>query len=177
MCLLAVDNYPDWSTSLNNSLKADRNWKAVQGIGGTPNPPPPEPASQSGPSSRIRSRQEPQDEDEEHSVKSEPLLDRAELYKHVRAKDFQELQLDDSMKMGYVYKSLGAAVVVLRRNTHEIRRGNDRKGVCFGRNIFEIVVTEIVMEGGDADTNVSVAGALLSAWPGYTALPTHWCDG
>jgi hypothetical protein len=30
--LLAVDNYPDWSTTLSNFLKADHTWKIVQGI-------------------------------------------------------------------------------------------------------------------------------------------------
>ena len=53
--LLAVDNYPDWSTSLINFLKADRTWKIIQG---TEEPPtPPAPALQSGPSHEL-----PQDE-------------------------------------------------------------------------------------------------------------------
>src|SRR4030088_1091438 len=56
--LLAVDNYPDWSTTLTNFLKADRTWKIVQGIEKSPTPP--APAPQSGPSSRSR-RQELQD--------------------------------------------------------------------------------------------------------------------
>ena len=60
--LLAVDNYPDWSTTLTNFLKADRTWKIVQGIEKAPTPPAPIP--QSGPSSRARSRPEPQDEAE-----------------------------------------------------------------------------------------------------------------
>ena len=59
--LLAVDNYPDWSTTLTNFLKADRTWKIVLGIEKPPTPPVPVP--QSGPSSRAR-RQEPQDEAE-----------------------------------------------------------------------------------------------------------------
>ena len=55
MRLLAVDNYPDWSTSLINFLKADHTWKIVQG---TEEPPtPPAPALQSGPSHEL-----PQDE-------------------------------------------------------------------------------------------------------------------
>jgi hypothetical protein len=37
--LLAVDNYPDWSTSLTNFLKADRTWKIVQGEEKAPEPP------------------------------------------------------------------------------------------------------------------------------------------
>src|ERR1700731_3183363 len=60
--LLAVDNYPDWSTTLTNFLKADRTWKIVQGIEKPPNPPAPTP--QNGPSSSRARRQEPQDEAE-----------------------------------------------------------------------------------------------------------------
>lgn len=55
--LLAVENYPDWSTSLTNFLKADRTWKIVQGIETPPTPP----APQAGPS-RARGRSETQDE-------------------------------------------------------------------------------------------------------------------
>jgi hypothetical protein len=58
--LLAVDNYPDWSTTLTNFLKADRTWKIVQGIETLPT----QPAAQSGLSLRVRSRQEPQNEAE-----------------------------------------------------------------------------------------------------------------
>jgi len=117
------------------------------------------------------------DMSEEQSTKPEPLLNRAELYRHVKAKDFQELQLDDSMKMGYVYKSLGAGILALRQAIHGYQSWNTKNKESFCRNIFENLITEIVMEGGDADTNASIAGALLGAWLGYTALPAHWRDG
>jgi hypothetical protein len=58
--LLAVDSYPDWSTTLTNFLKADRTWKIVLGV----ETPPTSLAPQCGPSSRVRSRQEPQSEAE-----------------------------------------------------------------------------------------------------------------
>jgi hypothetical protein len=54
--LLAVDNYPDWSTTLTNFLKADRTWKIVQGIETPPMPPSP------GPQARSRGRPGSQDE-------------------------------------------------------------------------------------------------------------------
>src|ERR1700731_2633875 len=57
--LLVVDNYPDWSTTLTNFLKADRTWKIVQGIERPPVAPVPGP--QRGPASRRRN-QEPQNE-------------------------------------------------------------------------------------------------------------------
>jgi ADP-ribosylglycohydrolase len=116
------------------------------------------------------------DRREEQPINPEPVLNRAELYRHVKAKDFQELQLDDSMKMGYVYKSLGAAIHALRRAIQDEQR-DSKKGESFSRNIFENLITEIVMEGGDADTNACIAGAFLGAWLGYMTLPAHWRDG
>jgi ADP-ribosylglycohydrolase len=110
-------------------------------------------------------------------TKPEPLLDRVEFYKHVRAENFQELQLDDSMTMGYVYKSLGAAIVALRSAMKSDWSGSEERRKYSNRTIFENLITEIVMEGGDADTNACVAGALLGAWLGYMALPAHWCEG
>lgn len=117
------------------------------------------------------------DKSGKESMKLDVLLNRDELYRHVKAKDFHELLLDDSMKMGYVYKSLGAAILALRRAVHDDRIENSRKEKSGGDNIFESLITEIVMEGGDADTNACIAGALLGAWLGYTALPAHWRDG
>ena len=43
--------------------------------------------------------------------------------------------------------------------------------------VFETLVTPLVMEGGDADTNACFAGALLGAYLGYKVLPPHWRDG
>ncbi len=105
----------------------------------------------------------------------DPSLDTAELWKHTRAKDLSELQLDDSQKMGYVYKALGASLLLLRIAMREV-------AATFGRlkdklNLFEKLITSLVMEGGDADTNACVAGALLGAYLGYTALPPPWRDG
>ena len=41
---------------------------------------------------------------------------------------------------------------------------------------FEPLITELVLQGGDADTNACFAGALLGAYVGYTALPA-WREG
>src|SRR5450432_584528 len=79
--LLAVDNYPDWSTTLTNFLKADRTWKIVQGIESPPTPP----VAQSGPSSRARSRQEPQNE-AENAVAQATYEEKQEDYESRAAK-------------------------------------------------------------------------------------------
>jgi hypothetical protein len=58
--LLAIDNYPDWSTTSTNFLKADRTWKIIQGIEKLPTPP--ALAPQSEPLSRTRSQEPSEDE-------------------------------------------------------------------------------------------------------------------
>jgi ADP-ribosylglycohydrolase len=99
-------------------------------------------------------------------------LERNEFERHVYAKDFEELKLDSPREMGYVYKCLGSAVLTLRRG---IRAG--RKHSVSSYSIFEDLMTDLIMEGGDSDTNGAAAGALLGAWLGYSTLPSHWSDG
>ena len=80
--LLAVDNYPDWSTSLTNFLKADCTWKIVQGIE-TP-PTLPVLAPQAGPS-RARGRPE-QHNEAEITAARESYNEKQEDYKSRSAK-------------------------------------------------------------------------------------------
>lgn len=109
------------------------------------------------------------------SEQDSTLLDRNEYEKHCKATHYLDLQLDDSQKMGYVYKCLGSAVLALRL----AMRGNISKTLLMNGkvNLFEETVTDLIMEGGDADTNGCVAGALLGAWFGYSRLPRHWLQG
>ncbi|KAL1961593.1 hypothetical protein VTN77DRAFT_1419 [Rasamsonia byssochlamydoides] len=108
-----------------------------------------------------------------------PSFDRLEFQKHViHPQTFQELQLDDAHAMGYVYKALGAAVVCLRRAiSQDAAHIFDRSSSESRLRLFHQLIQELVMEGGDADTNACIAGALLGAWVGYTALPPQWRDG
>lgn len=43
--------------------------------------------------------------------------------------------------------------------------------------VFEELMVDLTMEGGDADTNGAAAGALLGAYLGYAKLPSHWTLG
>ena len=43
--------------------------------------------------------------------------------------------------------------------------------------LFEDLVVDLIMEGGDADTIGAVAGAMLGAYLGYASLPAHWALG
>jgi ADP-ribosylglycohydrolase len=93
------------------------------------------------------------------------LLTWEELHRHTTAADFEELKLDDASKIGYVYKCLGSAVLALRKGMRAPKNASDT---------FEKIITELVLQGGDADTNACVAGALLGAWLGYSRLPVDW---
>lgn len=99
-------------------------------------------------------------------------LDRKEFEHHVYAKSFEELKLDSTREMGYVYKCLGSAILILRLGI----RANGRDAIP-SKASFEDLMTELIMEGGDSDTNGAAAGALLGAWLGYSNLPPHWANG
>lgn len=117
----------------------------------------------------------PQDEEAsimmEDSESVEPTLKGDEYRKHCYAKTLRELELDDP-KMGYVYKCLGSAVLTLR---FAIRQG--ARFDAGSMELFEPLIANLIMEGGDADTNACVAGALVGAWVGFSRLPPHWSKG
>lgn len=114
-------------------------------------------------------------EEGDESWKEDPVLDRAELDRHVQAKCLADLQLDEAAKIGYVYKTFGSGILLLRLAMREMAR--DGADVGTPLEIFERLITDLIMEGGDADTNACFAGALLGAFLGYKALPPHWRDG
>jgi ADP-ribosylglycohydrolase len=99
-------------------------------------------------------------------------LDPEEFFRYVYAKGYDDLQLDDRSSIGYVFKCLGAGMYVLRLGM----RSTDPQALPPGE-LFETLMTDLVMQSGDADTNATVAGALLGAWLGYTSLPARWAGG
>ncbi len=105
----------------------------------------------------------------------EEELDVAELHRHTKASDLAELKLDEPGKIGYVYKTFGSGILLLRL---ALRNDKQSGGTLLGQApVFEKLVTELIMCGGDADTNACFAGALLGAHLGYRALPGHWKHG
>ncbi|XP_013416846.1 uncharacterized protein LOC106178270 [Lingula anatina] len=81
-----------------------------------------------------------------------------ELKEHMFAKDLKSLVLDEPDKIGYTYKCLGAGFWALQQKD------------------FRKALSSLVMEGGDADTNGAVAGALLGCKLGAKELPESWRD-
>lgn len=129
------------------------------------------------------------DDDAEDGGTNQPL-DHATFLRHVQAREFTDLQLDDAMSMGFVYKCLGAGILALRRAMRLTRasiifaesssttyKESQQAGDHVGAVAFEEIITEITMLGGDADTNCCVAGALVGAWVGFDGLPEHWLGG
>ena len=131
------------------------------------------------------------DDEAVEEVHDNELLSYAEFSEHVHAEQFVGLQLDDSMKMGYVYKCLGAGVLALRQAIRSTVAGlafpppiisasaakDTPEPDKFSMGVFEDIITELTMCGGDADTNCCVAGAFIGAWVGYQGLPAHWVGG
>jgi ADP-ribosylglycohydrolase len=78
-------------------------------------------------------------------------------YVNATAEDISKLKLDDPNKIGYCYKSFASGYYALR----------SLKG-------FKETMNDIVKEGGDADSNACVAGAIWGVKHGYTALPQEW---
>jgi len=74
--------------------------------------------------------------------------------------DIEALELEDEETMGYTLRTLGAGFWALR----------------FAES-FEAGIETVIHQGGDADTNAAVAGALLGARFGYDAIPRRWVNG
>ncbi|EFA84314.1 hypothetical protein PPL_03392 [Heterostelium album PN500] len=69
--------------------------------------------------------------------------------------DLSDLKLDDETTIGYTYKCMGSAIWGVR-SPHDFRKTIDL----------------LIREGGDADTNAAVCGALIGCVIGYTKLPS-----
>lgn len=83
---------------------------------------------------------------------------KAELKKYLKCQSLKELHLDEAGKIGYTYKSMGSGFWALKQDN------------------FRTAIQNVTMEGGDADTNACVAGALLGCKLGMSAIPTSWRD-
>ncbi|KAF4976987.1 hypothetical protein FZEAL_6425 [Fusarium zealandicum] len=119
---------------------------------------------------KTRHEQELRNPDRE----GEPELDVEQFRQHATAKSLADLKLDETNKIGFVYKTFGSGILLLRLAMHQLHSsGQIRTQLA----IFEKLITDLIMEGGDADTNACFAGALLGALVGFRALPPHWRDG
>ncbi|KAM9976322.1 hypothetical protein ACTFIR_010163 [Dictyostelium discoideum] len=88
---------------------------------------------------------------------------------YMRAKEWVDLELDDSTSIGYVYKCLGSSILTVRKylQYYKDKKTKDKSPSY----LFRKVMNELIREGGDSDTNGAVAGALLGSIIGYSNLP------
>ncbi|KAI9481138.1 MAG: ADP-ribosylation/Crystallin J1 [Benjaminiella poitrasii] len=82
-------------------------------------------------------------------------------------RSLSELALDDSEDCRDTFKCLSAALYCL---TREVPPESETE-------YFKKILMDLVMQGGEADTNAATAGAMLGARFGYSQLPTEWVVG
>lgn len=95
-----------------------------------------------------------------------PASAHAELVSFTTVPSLTALQLDQAI--GYTYKTLGAGLYLLTRDISSFSSPSEA---------FKTLITELILEGGDADTNAAVAGALLGCRIGFEGLPKEWVVG
>ncbi|KAJ3083441.1 hypothetical protein HK102_001069 [Quaeritorhiza haematococci] len=104
------------------------------------------------------------------------VRDKAELERYIfPPATLQELELDDSTSIGYTYKAMSSALWCLRALIREV--GEEEDDEEKRQRVWKRVLMQLVMEGGDADTNGSVAGALMGCYAGLSGLPSDWIEG
>ncbi|KAJ3015753.1 hypothetical protein HKX48_004408 [Thoreauomyces humboldtii] len=92
----------------------------------------------------------------------------AEIESHCFPPSISDLGLDDPSTRGYTLKCLGSALYCYTRSpSSSSSSGEDFKALMQG----------LIMEAGDADTNATVAGALVGCRVGYDGLPEDWLMG
>ncbi|XP_046568085.1 ADP-ribosylarginine hydrolase Tri1-like [Haliotis rubra] len=87
---------------------------------------------------------------------NQPYSDIKEFKKILYTTSLKDLKLDERGKMNHTYKTLGAGFWALKQKD------------------FRTAIRDIVMEGGDADANASLAGAFLGCKLGLDAIPSTW---
>eukprot|EP00300_Choanocystis_sp_HF-7_P017996 c19904_g1_i4.p1 GENE.c19904_g1_i4~~c19904_g1_i4.p1 ORF type:complete len:160 (+),score=25.16 c19904_g1_i4:51-530(+) len=91
----------------------------------------------------------------------------------------EELQLDDPHTLGYTFKCLSVGMWALRQPHNFRQRLSYFRIDDFGTDFFFVfidshVINRVVGQGGDADTNACVCGALLGARNGASSIPANW---
>ncbi|KAL7714982.1 ADP-ribosylglycohydrolase [Entamoeba marina] len=92
--------------------------------------------------------------------------DRRQLEMYIDPKSLEDLYLNVSMT--FTFKPIGCTIWALRKVRDLIQSGMDNT------KIFEDIITEIVKEGGDADTNAAVVGSVIGAYLSYNCIPEEW---
>jgi ADP-ribosylglycohydrolase len=92
-----------------------------------------------------------------------PAECKEEGLKYLEPHSLAGLGLDEPDQIGYTFKAMGAGFWGL---SQVMQAG--------GAGLFQRTIDAIVRQGGDADTNAAVAGALAGCHLGFAALPADW---
>ncbi|KAJ3039501.1 hypothetical protein HDV00_012181 [Rhizophlyctis rosea] len=84
----------------------------------------------------------------------------------------EALEIDKRESIGYTYRTLGCATWCLTQLLSSLQHNPSSSG-----QHFKSLITTLTMQGGDADTNGAVAGALMGCLVGYSGLPKEWLQG
>jgi hypothetical protein len=76
--------------------------------------------------------------------------------------------------IGYTYKCIAAGIWALRQGLAAINGNDSNIENNTLPSVFERIITELTMAGGDSDTNCAVAGSLLGTLFGHSNLPSQW---
>ncbi|RCH82342.1 hypothetical protein CU098_004884 [Rhizopus stolonifer] len=104
-----------------------------------------------------------------------PETDMVQMQKYYRQlleccvlpRSISELGLDDTLSSRDSFRCLSAALYCL---TRQVPPHSETEH-------FKKMLMDVVMQGGEADTNATAAGAMLGARFGYSQLPTEWVVG
>jgi len=84
-----------------------------------------------------------------------------ELERYIKKPSLAFLNLEDPNEMRYSYKGLGSGFYTLTSKSYDFKKN----------------ITELAMQGGDANANCAVGGGLLGLKIGYKKLPKDWLTG
>lgn len=112
-----------------------------------------------------------------HPDADDTTLSKDEYARHISADipNYDALELDDRTKIGYAYKAFAASIFALRRAI-SLSVSGPVDAASQTQQFYDLMF-DLIKQGGDADTNACIAGALLGAWMGYDRLPPCWRDG
>ncbi|KAK4224448.1 ADP-ribosylglycohydrolase-domain-containing protein [Podospora fimiseda] len=86
-------------------------------------------------------------------------------------------QLDLASKedpVDHTYTAVASGIFCLREAIKKLKKG---PVLVEKEEVFEDLITDLVMRGGAAKDNACMAGGILGAFLGYTTLPRHWKNG
>eukprot|EP01100_Stratorugosa_tubuloviscum_P014832 TRINITY_DN815_c0_g1_i1.p1 TRINITY_DN815_c0_g1~~TRINITY_DN815_c0_g1_i1.p1 ORF type:complete len:399 (-),score=213.57 TRINITY_DN815_c0_g1_i1:70-1266(-) len=99
----------------------------------------------------------------QHSLTYVSDQHREEFLYHLNATTLDELKLDESAKIGYTLKCMGSGFWGFVQTNGDPNTAN-----------VKMIISDLIREGGDADTNGAVCGACVGAIVGYLGLPRDW---